>query len=337
MAIERFEQLIRRDPARRGLIAREESLPPLCRGHLRQAAEHLAAHGRAVAIVTGFFVPSADVPAAETDGPLGALVLADVLQRLGIPAVLITDRPCAAAVQVLADAVGPTAPELHVCPLDAGEWVERFCQNDAATSWSHLIAVERVGPSHTETSILEQDQAGQSRAALLDRFRRLVPPESQDRCHNMRGQVIDDHTARLHRLFEQLPQRHPEVKTIGIGDGGNEIGMGCIPWSELVRRLDGPLAARIPCRVETDWNVVAGISNWGAYALAAAVAVLRGEPSVLKAWPSERQFELLQRMVEEGPGVDGATGRREPTVDGLPFVTCIQAWEGLCEAAGVLC
>ncbi|NOX55607.1 MAG: hypothetical protein GXP27_14445, partial [Planctomycetes bacterium] len=52
--------------------------------------------------------------------------------------------------------------------------------------------------------------------------------------------------------------------------------------------------------------------------------------------PSGRQFDLLERMVEDGPCVDGATGRQEPTVDGLPFITYIQAWEGICEAAGVL-
>ena len=65
-------------------------------------------------------------------------------------------------------------------------------------------------------------------------------------------------------------------KTIGIGDGGNEIGMGTVPWEELVRRLPRKEASAIPCRIATDWNIIAGTSNWGAFALAAAVALLAG-------------------------------------------------------------
>ncbi len=66
--LEQFEACIRRDPGRRGLLA-DDRFPPLLVGHLGAAAADLAATARSVAIVTGFFIPSAQPPAAETDGP----------------------------------------------------------------------------------------------------------------------------------------------------------------------------------------------------------------------------------------------------------------------------
>jgi hypothetical protein len=54
--------------------------------------------------------------------------------------------------------------------------------------------------------------------------------------------------------------------TIGVGDGGNEIGMG-----RVRERLagEGELIARIASVVSVDHLVVAGVSNWGAYGIVA--------------------------------------------------------------------
>ena len=160
-------------------------------------------------------------------------------------------------------------------------------------------------------------------------FLQTVPHASWDHCHNMRGEIIDAHTAPLHELFE--PQRLPrsDVKRIGIGDGGNEIGMGCIPWDELVRRLHGDHSARIPCRIGTDWNILAGTSNWGGQALAAATLLLRGQIDLLRPFTFEQQEAVLKHVIQHGPAVDGVTRLREPTVDGLPFLTYIQPWLGM--------
>jgi hypothetical protein len=171
--------------------------------------------------------------------------------------------------------------------------------------------------------------------AALAKFLADVAPEHHDRCHNMRGVCIDAHTAPLHRLFEQLPNIHPAARTIGVGDGGNEIGMGAIPWTDLRRRLSGDHAGRVPCRIACDFNIVAGTSNWGAMALAAAVCLLRNRLDVLQPWTQERHHEWLEHLVTNGPAVDGVTGRREATVDGLPFLTYIQPWEGILRCCGL--
>jgi hypothetical protein len=62
------------------------------------------------------------------------------------------------------------------------------------------------------------------------------------------------------------------ITSIGIGDGGNEVGMGKI--SSLVQSSPIPNAATIACVIPTDHLHVASVSNWGGYALAAAVVAI---------------------------------------------------------------
>jgi hypothetical protein len=178
-----------------------------------------------------------------------------------------------------------------------------------------LIAVERCGLSHTFDSLGAQG----ADSDVLMRFASLVPAEERDVCHNMRGQSINAHTARAHRLFETIAERHLPVTTIGIGDGGNEIGMGSFDWETLVEALDSPVAGRIACRIAADFSLIAGVSNWGAYALALAVARLRGATELGRDWNSAGQRALIEHIVNGTSAVDGLTRRREATVDGLPL------------------
>jgi hypothetical protein len=324
--IDQFETLIRRDPARRGLIGGDERWGTLCPGHLSAAAADLAAFAQRVAIVTGFYIPRGEPISAETDGPLGAALLAAALREIEINVCLVTDENCASAVRAAAEANGLTANDVWAAPLNRESWVDAFFNEGPGRGLTHLIAIERVGPSHTPESLQQQARSG---SAPLADFRAKVSPEDFDHCHNMRGERIDAYTGAMHRVFEKRPDTPTGMKTIGIGDGGNEIGMGCIPWEELARRLEGEIGAKIPCRIATDWNIISGTSNWGGYALAAAVLLLRGETELLRPFDREQQQHALEYLVEHGPAVDGVTRRREATVDGLPFLTYIQPWEGI--------
>ena len=324
--ISRIDALIRRDPARRGLIGSESEYGPLCAGHLAAAAAHLAEFGTHVVIATGFYVPHAEPPAAETDGPLGALMLADVLHAVGIDATVITDDFCEGVLVAAAAAVGFPADRVLVFQHGSDEWLEDFFVSGPGRDLTHLIAIERVGPSHTAESLGQQTR---TTPAPIDEFHARVPVESHNRCHNMRGIAIDEHTADMHRLFEVLQEYRPDAKSVGIGDGANEIGMGVVPWEELVCRLENPDSGQIPCRIATDWNIVAGTSNWGGYALAAATMLLRQQTEILRDWDVDRQLRVLEHIVEHGPAVDGVTGRQQATVDGLPFLTYIQPWQGI--------
>lgn len=336
--LQEFERLIRSDPARRGLMSAEPPFSLLCQGHLSGAAHELADKCERAAIVTGFFVPHATPAAAETDGPPGAVLLAAVLLASGIDTVVVTDENCHSAVAATARASGYPASRVLAAPLIAAAWIEDWLREAACDGLTHLISVERVGPSHSQDSLMQQVRPRpRALQPLVDDFRARVPSDCWNRCHNMRGNIIDDHTGDLHLLFERLAHHCPRARTIGIGDGANEIGMGTIPWEELWPRLRGEHACRIPCRIAAHWNILAGTSNWGAYALAAAVALLRGQTPLLEDWTSARHLAVLEHLVSQGPAVDGVTGRQNPTVDGLSFAAYIEPWDCMRRALGLAC
>jgi D-glutamate cyclase len=272
----------------------------------------------AVAVVTGFFIPGGHPPCGETDGPLGALFLARALTPLGMRVALLTDAFCLPALDAGLRACGleSTVAALTLPGPDrpwetflAKGWLPFLRESFRPT---HLLALERVGPSHTLASIQGQSGAGES---LLN-FLQEVPEEHHDRCHTMRGLDLTDRTSPAHLLFEAA-KLQPGLTTIGIGDGGNEIGMGKIPWDVIRRNI--PNGAKVACRVATDYLIVAGVSNWGAYGLAAGIWALRGSSMPRELLDVEREKALLGIMVEHGPLVDGITGQPTLTVDGLTF------------------
>ncbi len=134
---------------------------------------------------------------------------------------------------------------------------------------------------------------------------------SNGRFHTMRGRDITDLMYPADHLFG------PGRVSIGIGDGGNEIGMGKVPHATVVKNI--PNGDLVHCRVATDHLIVAGVSNWGAYALAAGVFVLRGVAPPADLFDPDRERAILEVMVREGPLVDGVTGKQTATVDGLTW------------------
>jgi D-glutamate cyclase len=136
-------------------------------------------------------------------------------------------------------------------------------------------------------------------------------PTSDGRCRTMRGV---DNTAELASINSLICDGS---LFIGIGDGGNEIGMGKIPHETIVKNI--PNGDKIHCVVPTDHLIVAGVSNWGAYALAAGIFVLKGITPPPDLFDPDREREILKVMVREGPLVDGVTGKQEATVDGLSW------------------
>lgn len=80
---------------------------------------------------------------------------------------------------------------------------------------------------------------------------------------------------------------------MGIGDVGNEIGMGNI--NDTVKKLLPlgskclcPCGAGVAAATKVDLAITAAISNWGAYAIAAAISALTGEA---EAFPSPNVIE----------------------------------------------
>ncbi len=315
-----LESLTHLDPAGRGLagyvVGNLYGSPQyLDSGQLQLAATDLAAHGKVICIVTGFGIRTPAGPRAETDGPPGAIYLARVLEQLGCEVVLLTDAFAVPVLEAGSQFAGLKSVTIQVVPLgDEPAWVERFLTSGVGARLTHLIAIERPGPSHTLDSLREQTRSG---SVSESEFQAAVPEEHRDVCHNMRGISIDEFTARSHLLFDAIRARRLNIRTIGIIDGGNEIGSGCIPWETLCQAIRRGPASIVACRVNTDHLLIGGTCNWPGYALALAVGHLRGLPSGGAAdWPSSREQKLIEYLVAAG-AVDGVTADSTPTVDQL--------------------
>ena len=282
---------VQTDPGGRGL-ARDphDNLFTATKGDFEAACRELAtAPLLTLKLLTGFFIPTGTPPAFETDGPLGAAFLTRAFLSLGAEVLIVTNHPLRA---VFAHAGIDDPEHRHAIGMIPPTTVsdERLLTDPKALRLfqpTHLISVERCGPT------------------------------ADGRCYSMRGRDITEECEASHRLVELYPKIDPSIRTIGIGDGGNEIGMGKIPHETVVKNI--PNGDLIHCRVPTDHLIVAGVSNWGAYALAAGVFVLRGVTPPADLFDPDREREILEVMVREGPLVDGVTGKQTATVDGLTW------------------
>ena len=225
---------------------------------------------RRVLIVTGFTVEP-DMP--ETDGPPGAAVLGRALRRLGARVTYVTDATNVPLVEASLKVLDESS-DVVVYPSEP-DGARRLLASEKPT---HLVAIERPG----------RNRAGDYL--------------------NMRGDSVAGWNAPIDELFLCRGGRRPV--TVGIGDGGNEIGMGSV--RAKIARLDA-LRARIATMVPVDHLVVAGVSNWGGYGIVAALARLTGS-DLLHTPETERR--LIAACVAAG-ACDGVTRRREPTVDSL--------------------
>ena len=226
--VDEIERLIQVDVGRHVTALFEAA-----RGGLWSAASALAAAPSArVGLITGFYVPLGLPPAAETDGPIGAALLAKGLAEIGIPSRLATDEPCRSAC-----AVALAGAEAATVPVDA---------TDVAAT---IAAWRRAGITHA----ISIERCGRSADGAL---------------RNMRGLDISSYTAPLDDVFIAGPW-----ETIAIGDGGNEIGMGSLPGKLIAQHVEH--GEKIACVTPARHLIVAGVSNWGAYGLLAALAVLR--------------------------------------------------------------
>ena len=270
--VDRIERLIQIDVGR-NVIALFEA----ARGGLWGAACALAATPAArVGLITGFYVPQGSPPAAETDGPVGAALLARGLAEVGVPCRLATDEPCRGAC-----AAALTGAGLSGAPVDGAD-VDGLIETWRRAGITHAISIERCGRS------------------------------ADGAPRNMRGLDISAYTVPLDELFTAGPW-----ETIAIGDGGNEIGMGTLPREVIARHVEH--GATIACVTAARHLIVAGVSNWGAYALLGALAVLREDwrARLLACLDPELDRAVLKTTVERGPAVDGVSRLRAMTVDNL--------------------
>ena len=229
--------------------------------------------------------------APETDGPPGALAMGQALRALGNRVVYVSDAY--------------TTPLLDDLAPDDAETVDFAIADDVTSIQFARDLLDRIAP----TVLIATE-----RCALTATGTYL----------NMRGQDISAHTARLDHLFTQHPH------SVGIGDGGNEIGMG-----NLVSRI--PEVATLPDEPAvtcTTHLLIASVANWGAYGLVAALSRLVGRNLLPR--PTD-ESACIRRLVSLG-AVDGVTGSADCTVDSFTLsenMAVLERLNGLLEAEGL--
>jgi hypothetical protein len=263
------------------------------------AARHILKHlvpGKTVFITTGAGDPRF-LPAGETDGPPGVAALALAIhQATGASPLLFTEAEFVANLEAttLAAGLGLRAPEIAVTtpfttavlPIasDAGAQAQVAGYLDRFTP-AMVIAIEKIGPN----------------------------PEGI--AHTASGKPTAANRARAEIMFDLATSLG--IPSLGVGDNGNEIGFGLI--LDAVRKHK-PFGDRLGTRVRTDVLMPANTSNWGAYAIEAALAVILERPEIMHG------AEIERRMIEAcvaTHAVDGSTGRHILAVDGMPMeVSC---------------
>lgn len=263
------------------------------RGSLLPAARSIAGHpAPSIAIITGFFLAHGEPPNCETDGPPGAALLAAGLTAAGIPCRIATDVFSADIVQAAIASAGLEG----VVPVDivsAGAGDAGLPMDGVRQRWetaqppvSHVISIERCGPSADGTP------------------------------RDARGVDISSRNAPLEGLYPG------GWVTIGIGDLGNELGMGSLPRELVAESVRN--GAILWCTVPCDYPVVSGISNWGAAALLASIAMLRpesGRTALVHLRPSfsERLLDAISSRGAVAADSSGSPPAPRPFVDGQPW------------------
>jgi hypothetical protein len=285
--IDPVDHILALDPGRRGIAG---FFRP---GGALGAARALTG-GRRVLIVTGFVVAEGH---PETDGPPGAAVLGRALRRLGARVRYTSDPVVLPALEAALRALDEPA-DVFAYPEGPGAAAEVLAREQP----THLVAIERPGRARGGDYL---NARGLSVAAWNRPLDDMFCWSGGRQPGSDRGWPVRGGRGSGRRVASV---RRPI--TIGVGDGGNEIGMGSVR-ARLVR--EGALAAKIASVVAVDHLVVAGVSNWGAYGIVAQLGRLTGQ-RLLHAPADERR--MIEACVTAG-AVDGLTRRPEPTVDAL--------------------
>ncbi len=309
---EEIDRIITLDLPFRGVIgllyprAREKAGEPLAM-KAAQKLKSVLKGKKVVFIATGWpDRPHINPEIAETDGPPGAAVLGRALHHGfdTIPFFLIERalvKPMGKVVQsagfkilnpeeAIAAAHSPSA--IHAAPVIEFPADTKFARERA------ISLIDQYEPA----AVISIEKGGMNEKGII---------------HTSRGHDTTEHMAKVDLLIEEAKRRN--ILTVGIGDGGNEIGMGIIK-NEIKELLPFGDRCRCPCgggiapANVTDLLVTATVSNWGAYGISACLAILLKNPDIFHDPDMEQR--VLNRASDAG-FIDGISGFVDPGADGL--------------------
>lgn len=309
---EDIDRLITLDINRRGVIrilyraARDKMGRPLVLAAAESLAERVQPRS-VVLIATGWpDRPWVTPGIGELDGPPGAALLARTLHvTLGAVPIFIIEEQLRPAMVASARGAGfaVLTPEQAVeaagsrAPLHAAA-VLGFPTDVGAAREESKRLIEVYDPK----SVISVEKGSANERGVI---------------HNARGEDTTEYMAKVDELVKEASSAG--VLTIGIGDGGNEIGMGTI--REEIRRhvpfgakCSCPCGAGIAPAIPTDVLITAGVSNWGCYGVAACLSVITNRIDALH--DEAMELRTLREAADAGL-IDGNTGWVDPGADGI--------------------
>lgn len=241
-------------------------------GQMEGAANELI-KSNTIVIVTGFVIK--DRLVGETDGPLGTISIANALSKLGKNIIIVTDIY---SEEIIKAALKVIDFKCIIEVIKKGNEVS-FCKN--------------ILKKYKPDCLLSVERPGQAEDGNI---------------YSMRGECLSHIIPSVDNMFKDAKMQG--ISTIGIGDGGNEIGMGKIKQYVVNNVEKGNIIASL---FATDYLILAGVSNWGAHALVAAISLIINQDLL---YSDKTEVQVLNSIVEAG-AVDGLTKEQTLTVDGL--------------------
>jgi hypothetical protein len=259
--------------------------------------------GDTVLILTGAGGPPV-LPVGEVDGMLGAAALARALTlQLGAQVVILTEARSEVPMKAVCNAAGLNF--LH--PDDDAQ---------AHAVWFVPMSLDAAECEAQAPGLL--DELEPKAVLAIEK----LSPNRKGVIHGSTGISYDDQHAKPQFLFAEAKRRG--ILTAGIGDGGNEVGFGSIA-GEVAKIIPTGEVCQCPCgggataAVPVDHLVVAAISNWGGYGVAAMIAFLTQTPA--SELSSEDDVERMLRACVDQGALDGAYARPVMSDDGVPLRT----------------
>lgn len=242
------------------------------------------------------------LPYGETDGPLGGAALARALEYgVGAKPVLVSEANMVPANVAAAGAAGLAVHDEAIFRVRPHSALAVAFPGGMDTR----PAVEALFDAHRPAAVVFVERTGPNAAGVY---------------HSIRGTAKRPDEIMAGHLVAAVA-RERGVLTVGIGDGGNEIGFGNIV--EVIREVQ-PAGRRCLCPcgqgvatvVGTDVLVAAAVSNWGAYGVVAMLAYLLGKPDLVQ--DDDTEYRMLQAAVAAGAS-DGVYAAPIMAVDGTSW------------------
>jgi hypothetical protein len=254
---------------------------------------------RTVIICAGFFDPPSMID--EADGPLGAALLARSLcVALDATPVLVTEVANMGRTTQLLQALG-----LEVLDFELAR----------TTPFKASVMPLPIDPRRAE-QVMEEifDQTDPAAVVTIEK----PSPNVKGYYHTGIGLNVTDVVGKVNYLVDAARARG--VVSIGIGDGGNEVGMGRIlaACQEILptgTKCGCPCGSGIAAATETDILVVGAVANWASYGVEACLAAALQMPEAIHSLEEERRATLA---ASQAGLIDPTTGLANGWVDGTP-------------------